>query len=79
MTTDDLCLELLGSPAAAGPARTLLGHRLRRWGHAALIDGGGWGLPLVQALSAECGVRDDGRGGKWVWATFRGHPAGAGR
>ena len=38
MTMDDLRLDLLGSPAAAGLARTLLGQRLRRWGHAALLD-----------------------------------------
>ncbi len=137
MAMDDLCLDLLGSPVAAGLARTLLGHRLRRWGHTAILDdvllvaselltnaaeatpnerirlrlgrstrgvflgvwdasparphakpvvvrtpedldatdetfdsGGGWGLSLVQALSAACGVQEDGRGGKWVWATF---------
>ncbi|TDB97471.1 ATP-binding protein [Actinomadura sp. 7K534] len=39
----------------------------------ALDDGyddgtGGWGLPLVQALSTECGVRRTEPSGKWVWA-----------
>ncbi|WP_165950306.1 ATP-binding protein [Actinomadura sp. GC306] len=39
----------------------------------ALDDGyddgtGGWGLPLVQALSSECGVRKTEPSGKWVWA-----------
>ncbi|MFD0857094.1 ATP-binding protein [Actinomadura adrarensis] len=28
---------------------------------------GGWGLPIVQALSAECGVRRTQPHGKWVW------------
>ena len=31
-------------------------------------DEGGRGLPLVQALSAACGVTKDPTGGKWVWA-----------
>ncbi|WP_165966850.1 ATP-binding protein [Actinomadura sp. 7K507] len=39
----------------------------------ALDDGyddgtGGWGLPLVQALSSDCGVRRTEPSGKWVWA-----------
>ena len=39
----------------------------------ALDDGyddgtGGWGLPLVQALSSDCGVRKTEPSGKWVWA-----------
>ncbi|MFC6886511.1 MULTISPECIES: ATP-binding protein [Actinomadura] len=29
---------------------------------------GGWGLPIVQALSLECGVRLTPPQGKWVWA-----------
>ncbi|WP_349666496.1 ATP-binding protein [Actinomadura xylanilytica] len=29
---------------------------------------GGWGLPIVQALSSECGVRPTPPQGKWVWA-----------
>ncbi|MFB4318417.1 ATP-binding protein [Actinomadura sp. 21ATH] len=33
---------------------------------------GGWGLPLVQALSTACGYTRDPRGGKWVWARM--HP-----
>ncbi|ROO89642.1 anti-sigma regulatory factor (Ser/Thr protein kinase) [Actinocorallia herbida] len=33
------------------------------WDH-----GGGWGLPLVQALSTACGTREDPAGGKWVWS-----------
>jgi hypothetical protein len=33
--------------------------------------GGGWGLPLIQALSVNCGVQPDPTGGKWVWATVR--------
>ncbi|MGH3392683.1 MAG: ATP-binding protein, partial [Actinomadura sp.] len=31
-------------------------------------DNGGWGLPLVQALAAECGTRRTVPNGKWVWA-----------
>ncbi|MFG2249736.1 ATP-binding protein [Spirillospora sp. NPDC048823] len=31
---------------------------------------GGWGLPLVQALSADCGVRKTEPSGKWVWAAI---------
>jgi anti-sigma regulatory factor (Ser/Thr protein kinase) len=31
-------------------------------------DNGGWGLPLVQALATECGVRRTTPNGKWVWA-----------
>lgn len=31
-------------------------------------SGGGWGLPIVQALSADCGYRSDPAGGKWIWA-----------
>lgn len=31
---------------------------------------GGWGLPLVHALSAECGVEPTSGGGKWVWANI---------
>jgi signal transduction histidine kinase len=31
-------------------------------------DNGGWGLPLVQAIAAECGVRPTPPHGKWVWA-----------
>uniref|UniRef100_A0ABP6QFH5 Histidine kinase/HSP90-like ATPase domain-containing protein n=1 Tax=Actinocorallia longicatena TaxID=111803 RepID=A0ABP6QFH5_9ACTN len=34
-------------------------------------SGGGWGLPIVAALSASCGVRADPAGGKWVWAACR--------
>ena len=36
----------------------------------ALDDGGtgGLGLPIVQALSAECGVTKTEPFGKWVWA-----------
>ena len=29
---------------------------------------GGWGLPLVEALSSECGVTTTDPSGKWVWA-----------
>src|SRR5687767_12394521 len=125
MTQDDLFLSLLGSPAAAGLARTLVAQRLHKWnlndfsddalliaselvanaveaapnrelklhltrdregillqiwdpspGHPTsnpvteltldAIDrapagswdhGGGWGLPIVEALSSECGYR----------------------
>jgi anti-sigma regulatory factor (Ser/Thr protein kinase) len=32
---------------------------------------GGWGLPIVQALSAECGVRRTVPAGKWVWARLK--------
>lgn len=46
---------------------------------------GGWGLPIVQALSSACGVRATMPQGKWVWARLSvGHPvttpvAGTGR
>jgi anti-sigma regulatory factor (Ser/Thr protein kinase) len=33
-------------------------------------DNGGWGLPLVQALSADCGVEPTHGGGKWIWANI---------
>ncbi|GAA3930184.1 hypothetical protein GCM10023085_09410 [Actinomadura viridis] len=51
----ELTLEELGAdPRALDP-----GHD----------DGtGGWGLPIVQALSAACGVRVTEPRGKWVWA-----------
>ncbi|WP_165975302.1 ATP-binding protein [Actinomadura rubrisoli] len=29
---------------------------------------GGWGLPIVQALSSECGVQLTPPHGKWVWS-----------
>jgi anti-sigma regulatory factor (Ser/Thr protein kinase) len=29
---------------------------------------GGWGLPIVEALSSECGVNRTKPTGKWVWA-----------
>ncbi|MFF5263984.1 ATP-binding protein [Actinomadura viridis] len=32
---------------------------------------GGWGLPIVQALSDGCGVRRTRPQGKWVWARLR--------
>lgn len=38
----------------------------------AFDDNGGWGLHIVQALSATCGVIGDPAGGKWVWARM--HP-----
>jgi hypothetical protein len=136
--TDDLYLDLLGSPAASGLARTLIAERITRWSFPHILDdvlliaselivnaaeaypnqslkfrlgrnttgvflavwdaspslpttrpleeltlealdateetfdsGGGWGLPLVQALSTSCGVQPDSTGGKWVWATVR--------
>jgi hypothetical protein len=31
-------------------------------------DNGGWGLPLVQAIAYDCGVRRTTPNGKWVWA-----------
>ncbi|MBT2206769.1 ATP-binding protein [Actinomadura sp. NEAU-AAG7] len=31
---------------------------------------GGWGLPIVVALSSECGVRRTPPSGKWVWARY---------
>ena len=34
-------------------------------------DNGGWGLTLVAALSADCGVTPLGSGGKVVWARLR--------
>ncbi|SNT53007.1 Anti-sigma regulatory factor (Ser/Thr protein kinase) [Actinomadura meyerae] len=38
----------------------------------AFDDNGGWGLRIVQALSARCGVTTDPAGGKWVWSRM--HP-----
>lgn len=35
---------------------------------AAWDHGGGWGLPLVQALSAACGHTPTPPRGKWVWS-----------
>ncbi|WP_395110877.1 ATP-binding protein [Actinomadura sp. SCN-SB] len=29
---------------------------------------GGWGLPLIEALSSECGVHRTSPHGKWVWS-----------
>jgi hypothetical protein len=29
---------------------------------------GGWGLPIVEALSTRCGVRTTVPHGKWVWS-----------
>ena len=52
--------------AADGPAGRVVAAFAQRHGH---DDGiGGWGLPLVQALSSGCGVRDTEPHGKWVWA-----------
>ncbi|WP_116022440.1 ATP-binding protein [Thermomonospora umbrina] len=34
-------------------------------------DNGGWGLPLVVALAADCGCKPDPQGGKWVWARLK--------
>ena len=34
----------------------------------AFDDNGGWGLHIVQVLSAACGATRDPGGGKWVWA-----------
>jgi hypothetical protein len=31
-------------------------------------NNGGWGLPLVRALSCDCGVSKTNPRGKWVWA-----------
>jgi hypothetical protein len=31
-------------------------------------DNGGWGLPMVQAVAAECGVTETPPHGKWIWA-----------
>ncbi|MEO3786878.1 ATP-binding protein [Actinocorallia sp. B10E7] len=33
-------------------------------------NGGGWGLPLVLALSSSCGHHPVPSGGKWVWASL---------
>ncbi len=38
----------------------------------AFDDNGGWGLHIVQAMSAKCGVTADPAGGKWVWSRM--HP-----
>lgn len=32
---------------------------------------GGWGLPIVQALSIDCGYKRDPAGGKWIWARLK--------
>ena len=37
----------------------------RDWDH-----GGGWGLPLVQALSSAHGHHPTDSGGKWIWAVL---------
>jgi anti-sigma regulatory factor (Ser/Thr protein kinase) len=37
----------------------------------AFDDNGGWGLHIVQAMSAKCGVTADPAGGKWVWSRMR--------
>ncbi|MFB4306777.1 ATP-binding protein [Actinomadura sp. GTD37] len=37
----------------------------------AFDDNGGWGLHIVQAMSAKCGVTADPTGGKWVWCRIR--------
>jgi anti-sigma regulatory factor (Ser/Thr protein kinase) len=34
-------------------------------------DNGGWGLPLVAALAADCGYIPAPSGGKWVWARLK--------
>lgn len=34
----------------------------------AFDNNGGWGLPIVQALSTACGATKDPIGGKWIWA-----------
>jgi hypothetical protein len=135
--TDDLHLDLLGSPIAAGLARTLIAQRITKWGYHHILDdvllvaselivnaaeatpnaqirfrlgrntrgvfvavwdsspalpqakpvteltlgdldaspntwdnGGGWGLPIVEALSATCGLHPDEQRGKWLWATL---------
>src|SRR3954447_13668891 len=36
--TDDLHLDLLGSPIAAGLARTLIAQRITKWGHHRILD-----------------------------------------
>ena|SRR5690606_31831805 len=38
----------------------------------AFDDNGGWGLHIVKAMSANCGVTADPAGGKWVWSRM--HP-----
>ncbi|CNG76821.1 Histidine kinase-%2C DNA gyrase B-%2C and HSP90-like ATPase [Mycobacterium tuberculosis] len=38
----------------------------------AFDDNGRWGLHIIQALSAKCGVTADPAGGKWIWARM--HP-----
>ncbi|GAB3662493.1 hypothetical protein GCM10027589_25380 [Actinocorallia lasiicapitis] len=136
MTQDDLFIPLMGSPAAAGLARTLITQRINKWNltdklddallvaselitnaaeaspgrelklhltrssaglliqvwdpspaaprsrpvtpltHAAIDaapetqwdNGGSWGLPLIQALSTDCGFRPTPPTGKWVWS-----------
>ncbi|MFD0904583.1 ATP-binding protein [Actinomadura sediminis] len=35
-------------------------------------DNGGWGLPIVAALAAECGYCPDSVRGKWAWARLKG-------
>jgi anti-sigma regulatory factor (Ser/Thr protein kinase) len=126
MTQDDLFLPLLGTPAAAGLARTFTAQRLQKWNLADISDDallivselvtnasqaapgtelkfrlsrdssgiliriwdpsptapvsrrpettppweteGGWGLPIVQALSTDCGYCPTPPLGKWVWS-----------
>ncbi|GLZ10747.1 hypothetical protein Acsp04_09820 [Actinomadura sp. NBRC 104425] len=33
-------------------------------------DLGGWGLPIVSTLAANCGCTPEPTGGKWVWASL---------
>ncbi|GAB2844436.1 hypothetical protein GCM10022221_49710 [Actinocorallia aurea] len=55
----------LPGPRNAAPLTlaTLDATRPEDWDH-----GGGWGLPLVQALATACGFRPTPPAGKWVWA-----------
>jgi Histidine kinase-like ATPase domain len=56
-----------GRPQAVMPALTLETLDLNEENFDA---NGGWGLPLVQALSESCGFTPTGDG-KWVWAEIR--------
>ncbi|HEX2315363.1 MAG TPA: ATP-binding protein [Thermomonospora sp.] len=51
---------------AAPPGSETLDLSPARWD-----DNGGWGLPIVAALSVDCGYKPDPRGGKWVWARLK--------
>ncbi|WP_158588008.1 ATP-binding protein [Actinomadura logoneensis] len=51
--TDDLIMAMLGSPAAAGLARTMAAHRLRKWGCSHINDDAALIIAELVANAAE--------------------------